>query len=426
MRRVVVTGIGLVTGLGVGADATWQGLLAGHSAIARLRGFDPSSLHTQLGVEIDDFDPRRFADRRAMRLMTRHEQLAVAAASLAITDADVDLETVPADRIGLFVAGNKEVSDPTKVSEAVLAARQPDGTASMALLAREGIERFYPLFYVEGLQGAAQFYISAAHGMRGPNAYFHGTADAGATAIGRAFRAVRRGEADLAVAGAADDPVSWWPMSKMDGLGVLTDRNDLGAQAFKPYDRQRSGSVFGEGAAYLVVEEREAAHRRQAHAYAEIVGVGGGHDASGLLTPHETGRGLVAAVSAALRDANGEGDAGAIDYVAAHGCATHLGDPSETRALRTVFGADADRLMASSVKPATGHLVGAAGALNVGVAALALDRGAVPPTLHLEDPDPACDLDWVPGEARSAPLGAALAVARGLEGQNVALALRKP
>lgn len=422
MRRVLVTGIGLVTGLGVGADATWEGLVAGRSAIGPLRRFDPSSLHTQIGVELDGFDPRAFADRRALRMMTRHEQLAVAAAALAVGDAGVDLEAIPAERVGLFAAGNKEVSDPTKVSDAVLAARQPDGTASIGLLARDGIERFYPLFYVEGLQGAAQFYISAAHGMRGPNAYFHGTADAGVTAIGRAFRAIRRGEADLAVAGAADDPVSWWPMSKMDGLGVLSDRNDLGPEAFKPYDRQRSGSVFGEGAAYFVLEELEAARTREAHAYAEVVGVGGGHDASGLLTPHETGRGLATAIGAALRDA---GEGAGIDYVATHGCATRLGDPSETRALRAVFGADADRLMASSVKPATGHLVGAAGALNVGVAALALDRGEVPPTLHLEDRDPECDLDWVPGAARSADLGAALALARGLEGQNVALALRK-
>lgn len=421
MRRVVVTGVGLATALGVGTEQTWEALLAGKTGIRRLSTFDPSSLHTQQGAEIDGFAPRDFADRRALRLMTREDQLAVAGATLAVDDAGIDPETLPADRTGLYLGGNKEVSDPQKVADAVLAARGPDGVATMQRLAADGIDRFFPLFYVEGLQAAALFYVSAKYGLRGPNCYYHGTADAGATAIGRAARAVRRGEADVAIAGGYDAAVWWWPMSRMDTLGVLSDDNDAGPAAFRPYDADRSGSVLGEGAAVLVLEAEEVARARGAQPYATLAGYGGGHDAHRQLTPDPDGRGLVSAVRHALADAQTDH----VDYVATHGCATRLGDPSETAALHQVFGERAGALVCSSVKPATGHLVAGAGALNVAVAALAVRHGAVPPTLHLENPDPACDLDYTPGEAREMRVDAALALARGLEGQNVALVLQR-
>ncbi|MEX0657547.1 MAG: beta-ketoacyl-[acyl-carrier-protein] synthase family protein [Egibacteraceae bacterium] len=422
MRDVVVTGVGVLTALGVGAEATWSGLVEGRSGIGPLEGFDASTLHTRIGAEISDFDPTAFAERRSLRLMTRNEQFATAAAKLAVADAGADLTTIDPLRTAAFLGGNKEISNPMKVADAILASRGPDGVATMARLATDGVKQFHPLFYVEGLQAGALFYVSEAFGMKGANAYFHGTADSGMTAIGRAFRAVRRGEADVAVAGGFDEAVSWWSMAKMDGLGVLSTRNDLGAEAFRPYDRDRSGSVLGEGAAVVVLETAEQAKARDANVYAKVVGFGGGNDAEGLLTPNPEGRGLVNAVRAALRDAGD--DLGAIDYVATHGAATRLGDPSETLALRTALGAAADDVMASSIKPATGHLVAAAGALNVAVAALAVRHGVVPPTLNLTDPDRHCDLDWVPGSARETPVNGALALARGLEGQNVALALR--
>lgn len=420
-RPVVLTGIGLVTALGVGTAETWAGIVAGRSGIGPLRNFDPADLHTRQGAEIADFRPRDFIDRRPLRLMTREDQLAVAAASLALADAGVRPDSLAPEQVGLFLGGNKEVSDPMKVADAVLAARGDDGVASMQRLAAEGVPRFFPLFYVEGLQAASLYHISARYGFQGPNAYFHGTADAGATAIARAVRAVQRGEAELALAGGYDAPVWWWPMSRMDTLGVLSTRNADGAAAFRPYDRNRSGSLLGEGAAFVVVEPAAAAAQRSARAYAAVNGVGGGHDASGMLTPHPRGRGLAAALLGALAGADGDPD-----YIAAHGCATRLGDPSETAGVRAALGPAADRVMVSSVKPATGHLVAGAGALNVAVAALAIYHGVVPPTLHLTDPDPACDLDHVPGAARAVPVRRALALARGLEGQNVVLALQAP
>ena len=423
MRRVAITGIGLITALGIGTEETWRDLLAGRSGVGPIAAFDASSLRTRIGAEVRGFDAKDFvASRRMLRMMTRNDQFALAGAALAVRDAGINLAEGEGDRAALFVGGNKEISNPLHLLEATLVARQEDGTADIRKLGESASSSFYPLFYVEGLQAASLFYISQEYGLKGANAYFAGTAEAGATAIGRAYRAIRRGEAEVALAGGFDDASSWWNMTKFDGLGILTTRNELGAGACRPYDRWRSGTVLGEGAAMLLLEEYQAAAGRGARIYAEITGFGSGYDAYKPLTPHPEGRGLAIAMRAALREAETAPEA--IGYVATHGCATTLGDSSETRALRAVFDTAAKSPAASSVKPATGHLVAGAGALNVAVAALALKHQIVPPTLNLETPDPACDLDWVPGQAREVHVDRALALARGLVGQNVALALR--
>jgi 3-oxoacyl-[acyl-carrier-protein] synthase II len=424
MSRVAVTGLGLLTPLGVGVEETWDALLAGRTAIGPLRNFDASSLRTQVGAEIDAFDPKSFVtNRRSLRLMTRADQFAVAGAVLAVRDAGVELEESVADRAGLFVGSNKELCNPLHLVEPALSARNPDGTADIRRLGEQATSTFYPLFYVEGLQAASLFFISDAYGLKGANTYFAGTGEASAVAIGRAFRAVRRGEADVAIAGGYDDAVSWYPMTKFDTLGLLTGRNALGAAAVQPFDAERDGTVCGEGASFLVLEEYEAAARRGADIYAEVVGFGSAFDAGRLLTPEREGRPLAHALDAALRDA--EADPGAVGYVAAHASGTKLGDASEARALQATFGANGSRPVVSSVKAATGDLVAAAGALNAVVAALALRHQVVPPTLNLGQPDPACaDVDLVAGDAREAELEYAVAVARGLEGQNVALVMR--
>ena len=423
MRRVVITGIGLATSLGVGTEETWKGLLEGRSGISRISGFDPTGLRTELGGEIAGFDPKPFvANRRSLRNMTRNDQMGMVGAALAVSAAGEDSFEEDAEDVGLFIGGNKETSHPDRMVDAALAARNDDGTVDMETMGTEGARRFYPLFYVEGLQGAALFYISQAYGMKGANTYFAGTADAGASAIGQAFRSVQRGESVVAVAGGFDDPTSWWSMAKMDGLGVLSTSNDLGARACRPFSSGRDGSILGEGAAFVVLEEAERAAARGARVYAEVVGVGGGFDTEGLLTPSPEGRGLAIALRAALADA--ELDPGDISYIAAHGCGTVACDSSEAAAIRSVFGTGGG-LVASSVKPATGHLVAGAGALNFAVAALALDSGVVPPTLNLDEVAPECEgIDWVPNEAREMEVATALAVGRGLEGQNVVLALR--
>jgi 3-oxoacyl-[acyl-carrier-protein] synthase II len=423
MPRVVVTGIGLITPLGTGTATTWQGLIDGRSGVGRIENFDPSSLRTQIGGEVRDFNAEDYAPRKVLRKLTRGDQFALAGAVHAVADSGIEFDEEKGDRAGLFVGSNKEVSDLGHLLEPTLAARNEDGSVDVIRFGESAHTTAYPLFYVEGLQAASLFYVSERFKLKGPNTYFAGTAEAGLTAIGRAFRAVKRGEADAVVAGGYDDATSWWSMTKLDALdGYLTPHNELGTAACRPFDRARDGTVLGEGGAFMVVETAEGAAARGARVYAEIVGLGGGNDAHASIAPRPEGRGLVNAMRGALREA--ELDPRAIDYIAAHGPGTKLGDVTEAQSIKTTFGDASQGLAASSVKAATGHLVGAAGALNAAVAALAIHHGSVPPTLNLDDPDPECNhADWVPREARELQVRHALAIARGFVGQNVALTL---
>lgn len=422
MRRVAITGIGLVTAVGEGVEAAWKGLVEGRSGVGPIRSFDASSLRTQIGGEVPDFAPEKYiANRRTLRMMTRNDQLAVGAATLAVQDSGVDFSQDP-ERAGLFIGGNKEISDPGHVQEACLVCRREDGTVDLLKFGEVSGSTVYPLFYVEGLQAASLFYVSQAYGLKGANTYFAGTADSGMTAIGRGYRAIRRGEADVCLAGGFDEPVGWWNMSSWDGLGILTQRNDLGAGACRPFDRHRTGDVLGDGAVFLLLEEYGAASRRGARIYAEVTGLGSAYDPYGLVTPDPEGEALARALRTALKEAGASADQ--VGYVAAHGNGTRRGDASEARALHKVFEGSADRVAGSSVKPATGDLGAAAGALNAAVAALALHHRLAPPTLNLETPDPACRFGWVTRQAREIDARQAVAVARGLTGQNVVLALK--
>jgi len=421
VRRVAITGIGLLTPLGIGTEPTWEALLEGRSAVGPIRSYDATSLRSNLGAELDGFEPEQYGSRKTLRSTTRNDQLAIGGAALAAQDAG--LETVEdGERAGLFVASGKEISNLGPILEGFYTARKPDGTVDVSLLGEGASSVLRPLFYVEGLQAASLFYISQAYGLKGANTYFAGGAEAGATALGAAFRAVRRGEVDIAFAGGFDDTCSIWSMTKLDTLGVLADGNELGAKACRPYDVRRTGTVVGEGAAFLVLEDAERAAARGARVYADVAGYGSGFDTNSLFTPHPEGEGLAHAIAAALREAGTSPDE--VGYIASDGTGTRAGDASEARAIRTVFDGRRD-LLASSVKPATGHLAGGAGVLNAAVATLAVSKGAVPPTLNLEQLDPECEgPDWVPGTAREAAVTFALALARGFEGQNVAIAIR--
>jgi 3-oxoacyl-[acyl-carrier-protein] synthase II len=421
-NRVAVTGIGLVTALGVGKEPTWQGLVEGRSGVSRVESYDVSSLRSQLGGEVRDFRPEEIVpNKRVLRKLTRGDQFALAGSILAVADAGIEFTEDLSPRAGLFLGSNKEVSDLMHLLEPTLAARNADGSVDMGRFGESAHVKAYPLFYVEGLQAASLFYISDNFKLQGVNTYFAGTAEAGLTAIGRGYRAIKRGEADLVIAGGYDDALSWWNMTKLDTLdGYLTTRNELGAGACRPFDQDRDGTVLGEGASFLVLETLEAAQARGADIYAEVVGFGSGADAYDP-PPHPEGRGLTVALANALREARL--DPGSVDYIAVHGTGTKLGDESEAVALHGTFGDSMPA--ASSVKPATGHLVAAAGALNAAVAALAVRHGVAPPTLNLEHPDPGCNhADWIPRESRELTVDHALALARGFAGQNVALALK--
>jgi 3-oxoacyl-[acyl-carrier-protein] synthase II len=424
-RGVAITGIGLLTPLGVGTQETWQALTEGASAVAPMQTYDASSLRTQLGAEIVELDAKQFVNRRSLRTMTRYDMLAAVAAAMAIKDSGWELgeEGDPEGRAALFTASGKEISKPERFEEIAVTVRDAEGHVDMRQFGTVASSSVHPLFFIEGIQGASLFYISEAYGLKGPNTYFAGTAEAGLTAIARAAAAIRRGEADAAVAGGADAPVCWWNMAKIDSLGLTTRSNELGAAACRPFDGARDGTIMGEGGVFVVLEEVGAARRRNARIYAEVSGSGATADVDHLLTPDPEGGALAHALRAALSSAGAS--AGDIDYVAAHASGTRLGDASEAAALRRVFGESEGTPAVSSVKPATGHLGAGAGALNLAVAALAVHHGQVPPTLNLEHPDPnTAGLDLVSGKTREAPIGQAIAVARGLEGQNVAVAVR--
>lgn len=246
-RRVVVTGIGLVTALGVGVEDNWSELKAGHSGVAPIASYDASSLRSQLGAEVTALKPRDFVDRRALRNMTRYDMLATVAGVLAMQDSGLELGEDTEGRHGLFTASGKEISEPEHFQDVAVAVRDDDGQVDLRRFGELAFEQVHPLFYIEGLQGASLFYLSDAFPLRGANTFFAGGPEAGLTAVGRAFRAIRRGEADVVLAGAADAPVCWWNMAKVDSLGLTTPHNELGDEACRPYDRDRDGTVMGEG-----------------------------------------------------------------------------------------------------------------------------------------------------------------------------------
>jgi len=422
-RQVVITGIGLLTALGEGPEANWKALVAGECGVGPIQSYDTSPLQSTLGAEIRGFDPTRFGGRRQLRTINHGDRLALAAGRLALDDAGIDITAPLGPRFGVYLGGNKTIGRMEELIDQLKAIRTPDGRADQELLGQKADVIVPPLFFVEGLQSGGVFNISQTFGILGASAFFAGTADAGASAIGHAARVVRRGEADFMIAGGYDDSTSWWSMTLLDRLGVLTTRNQLGQEAYRPYDRDRSGAVAGDGAALLVLEEKQSALRRGARIYAELAGHGGGHDCRTPPTPDTEGRGLSRAVRYSLRDAGL--CAQDLGWIAAHGAGTPLGDVSESRALRSALGPAAASVPVSSVKPQFGHLIGGAGALNAAVAALALHHGAVPATLNLDSPDPACDLDLVRGSARESRPRHALALARGIEGQAVSLVLSR-
>ncbi|MFB7513091.1 beta-ketoacyl-[acyl-carrier-protein] synthase family protein [Streptomyces sp. NPDC056144] len=429
-RQVVISGIGLLTALGEGPEANFKALVAGESGIGPIREYDPEPLQTRLGGEIPGFDAERYATKRQLRTVNRGDRLALAAARLALDDAGLAHKHNGGGelghRAGLYLGGNKSLGRMEQLIEELKVIRRPDGTADLEHLARHGDVIMPPLFFVEGLPAGAVFNISQTYGIRGSSTFFAGYADAGATAIGRAMRAVRRGDADVAIAGGYDDATSWWSMTLLDRLGILTTRNEQGQGAYRPYDLGRSGGLPGEGAALLVLEEKEAALARGARIYAELTGYGAGHDGRTPPAVDPEGRGLARAVRRSLEDARLA--AGEVGYIASDGSGTRSGDASEAAALRTALGPAASSVPVSTPKPQTGHLVGGGGALNAAVAALALHHGVVPATLNLDRPDPVCaaGLDLVRGSARETRPQHAVALARGIEGQAVALTLSRP
>jgi 3-oxoacyl-[acyl-carrier-protein] synthase II len=409
-RRVVVTGLGLVTPLGTGVEENWSALMEGRSGIVRISRFDASAVTARVAGEVRGFDPERFIERRDLKKMDIFIQYAVGAAQMAVADAGLPQPLPAPGRTGVVVGVG--MGGIATVEE------------SYDLFASGNLRRVSPFFIPRLIPNMAPGHIALRAGARGPNYAITSACASGAHALGDALELIRGGRADVMLAGGSEAPVCLLGVGGFAAMRALaTNFNDEPERASRPFDARREGFVIAEGAGMLVLEELERARARGAHVYAELVGYGANCDAFHMTQPAPEGIGAAECMRLALADA--ELATSEIDYVNAHGTGTPFNDEAETLALKRVFGERARQLAVSSTKSMTGHLLGAAGAVEAAYTVLALERGMVPPTINLDEPDPACDLDYVAREARRLPLAAALSNSFGFGGTNVTLAFRR-
>jgi 3-oxoacyl-[acyl-carrier-protein] synthase II len=407
--RVAITGIGPVTPIGIGVEAFWRAVTEGRSGAGKLEGFDTSGYASRIAAQVHDFDPERHLERAEARRMERFAQFALAGARLALADAGIDIEAANRSRVGCVIG--------TGIGG--IAAFE----AQARVLAERGPSRVSPHLVGQMIPNMAAGQIAIRLGLTGPNDCTVTACAASGHAVARGLDLLRGGRADVVLAGGAEAAITPLTLAGFCATRALSTRNDDPAGASRPFDANRDGFVLGEGATVLVLERLDAARSRGARIHAEVAGYGLSADAHHETAPDPEGTGAAAAMAAALRDAGlAPHDVG---YVNAHGTSTPLGDVAEAKAVHAVFGRHAKRVAVSSTKSMTGHLLGAAGATELAVTALALDRGVLPPTINLDEPDPACRLDHVANTARRARVEAALSNSFGFGGQNVSIALRR-
>lgn len=408
-RRVVVTGIGLISPLGTGTAKNWQALLRGQSGIAPLTRFDVSRYATRFGGEVKDFDPLVFIDRKEVRKMDSFIRFGVAAAALAVADAGIPPADLQSDRAGTYVGSG--IGGLGSIEE------------NLKILWDKGPDRVSPFFLVQTIINEASGQISIRFGAKGPNCANATACSTGTHALGDSARIIARGEADIMIAGGAEAPLTPLSLAGFTAIKALSEHNDDPARASRPFDARRDGFVMGEGSGVLILEELGRALRRDARIYAEVVGYGMTSDAYHVAAPDPTGDGAARVMRRALDDAGiGPED---VQYINAHGTSTPLNDKTETAAIKAVFGGHARRLGVNSTKSMTGHLLGAAGGLEAGITALAVFHQMMPPTINYEFPDPECDLDYVPNAARPAGIVHGLSNSFGFGGTNASLILKK-
>jgi 3-oxoacyl-[acyl-carrier-protein] synthase II len=409
-RRVVVTGMGLVTPLGTGTERNWDALIAGRSGVRAISRFDASFLPARIAGEVPDFEPERFIDRKDLKKMDLFIQYALAAAQMAVAEAGIEVPFAKPRRAGVIVGVGIGGLESLEAAYHHFAAHE--------------VRRVSPFFIPRLIPNMAPGHIAMRFGARGPNYATTSACASGAHAIGDAVLHIRDGRQDVMLAGGAEAPICVLGIGGFTAMRALaTGFNEEPARASRPFDRLREGFVVAEGAGMLVLEALEHAQARGATILAEVAGFGATCDAYHMTQPSPGGAGAAECMSEALADAGLEpGDVG---YVNAHGTGTPYNDEAETGAIKRVFGAGARRVPVSSTKSMTGHLLGAAGAVEAIYTVLALERGMLPPTINLDDPDPACDLDYVPNRARPATIDAALSNSFGFGGTNVSLALRR-
>jgi len=408
-RRVVVTGVGLVSSLGIGTEENWKALCAGRSGIGSITRFDASQFSTRIAGEVKNFDPLQFIAKKDVKKMDVFIQYAIAAAEFAVLDAGLEVTPEIADRVGVFIASGIGGFSAIEREHRVLL--------------KDGPRKISPFFIPSVIINLAAGQVSIRFGAKGPNSATVTACSASAHAVGDAFEIISRGAADVMIAGGSEAAITPLGVGGFAAMRALSKRNDEPKRASRPFDRDRDGFIIGEGAGVVILEEYERAQARKAPLYAELVGYGMSGDAFHVTAPSEDGDGAVRAIRAAL--ARGECRPDQVDYVNAHGTSTPHNDRLETLAIKNVFGDHASQLAVSSTKSMTGHLLGAAGGLEAGITALAVRRQMLPPTINLDTPDPDCDLDYVPGSARSATVRYALSNSFGFGGTNAVLLFKR-
>jgi 3-oxoacyl-[acyl-carrier-protein] synthase II len=409
MRRVAVTGIGIVSPIGTGREAFWTAALSGQSGIGPVSHFDASGHSSRIAGEVRDFDPSRWIEPKTRKRLARFSQFAVVAARLAVEDAGVDLTQRDPFRVGVTLG---------------VAAGDFDGITT-AVMARhgKGPGSVNPFAIPKVIVNMAASAVAVDQGLQGPNFEVTTACASGTHSIGAALDLIRMGRCDAVLAGGAEACIAPVVMDGYDAMKALSRRNDEPARASRPFDRDRDGFVIAEGGGMLLLEEWDAASKRGARIYAELAGYGATCDAYHIVAPHPDGKGAAAAISSALADARIAPDE--VDYINAHGTSTPANDAAETRAIKTALGDRATRVAVSSTKSMTGHTFGAAGGIEAAAAVLSIHSGSVHPTINLENPAPDCDLDYVPREARSMPVRVALSNSFGFGGHNGVLVFRK-
>ena len=408
-RRIVITGIGPVTPIGIGVDAFWESLQAGRSGVRRVPDLVEAGLKVQIAADIPEFEPTDFMRSKAARRMARFSQLGVAASHLAIHDAGLDLEQQDSERVATVV--NTGGGGVTTIAE------------QSRVLNERGPGRVSALFVPMMAGNMASCQVSIELGLRGPTITSMAACASSVYAFIDGRQLLLGGEADLALVGGTESNVSPLGIAGLANMHALSRRNEEPTRASRPFDRDRDGFVFGEGAVVCILETLDQARERGARIYAEVLGGGRTADAFHITAPDPQGEGAARAMRAAIRNSDLAPED--VDYICAHGTGTAMNDAIETRAIREVFGEHADRLAVSSPKSMTGHLMGAAGALSAAAAALAIYHGVLPPTINHEHADPDCDLDYVPQHSRAADVRVALVNGFGFGGQNGVVALAR-
>ncbi|MEJ7576136.1 MAG: beta-ketoacyl-ACP synthase II [Pyrinomonadaceae bacterium] len=408
-RRVVVTGLGLITPLGNTVDATWDGLMSGRSGVDYIKKFDVTKFPVRIAAEIRDFDPLQFVEKKEARKMGAFIHYAIAAADEAIKGSGLKVTDENSEQSGVYISSG--IGDFWAIER------------EHEKLLNHGPDRVSPFFIPSAIVNLAAGQVSIRHGLKGPNSATATACAAGSHAIGDSFKIIQRGDADVMVCGGAESAITPMSVAGFAAMRALSTRNDEPQTASRPFDAERDGFVLGEGAGILVLEELEFARKRGAQVYAEIVGYAMTADAFHITQPDNTQQGVIRVMRNALKDA-GVGPE-AIDYINAHGTSTPFGDKSETMAIKQTFGEHAYKLAVSSTKSMTGHLLGAAGGAEAVFSVLAIRHNRLPPTINYRTPDPECDLDYVPNEPREAHLQYVLSNGFGFGGTNAALLFKR-